>query len=81
MLISNHYVKRKGEKSYKKFSSTVSSNGTIKEYLGFFPTANKRKNPDNTVKIKYSNFGRTFTRIVKNNKTGNSTMLVLKEKY
>lgn len=62
-------------------SSTVSKNSSISEYLGLFPTNAKRRNPDNVVKTKYSNFGRTFTRIVKNKKTGNSTMLVLKEKY
>ena len=77
----SHYVKRKGEKSYKKFSSTVFSNGTIKEYLRYFSSSYTRKNPDYTVKSKYSNFGRTFTRITKNNKTGKSTMLVLEEKY
>lgn len=81
MLISTTYIKKKGEKSYKKFSTTTSKNGSINDYLGFFPTSRERKNPDNTVKVKYSNFGRTFTRIVKNNRTGNSKMLVLKEKY
>ena len=81
MLVSTIYLKRKGEKAYKKFSTTISKNGNIDDYLGFFPTSKERKNPDNTVKVKYSNFGRTFTRIVKNNKTGNSKMLVLREKY
>ena len=79
MLVSTQYIKRKGERAYKKFSSTISKNGSIKDYLGFSPTARERK-PYNDVKTKYSNFGRRFTRIVKNKNTGNSKMLVLKEK-
>ncbi len=80
MLVSTMYIKRKGDKAYKRFSKTESKNGSIKEYLGFFPTSRERK-PYNDVKTKYSNFGRTFTRIVKNKNTGISKMLVLKEKY
>lgn len=79
MLVSTMYIKRKGERAYRKFSSTTSKNGSINDYLRFFPTAKERK-PYNDVKTKYSNFGSTFTRIVKNKNTGNSKMLVLKEK-
>ena len=75
------YIKLKGERAYKRFSKHVSKDGSISQYLGFFPTSRERRNKDNHVKVKYSNFGRTFTRIVKNTRTGNSKMLVLKEKH
>lgn len=81
MLVVTHYFKEKGKRAYKKMSSSTSKNGNISEYLGFFPTSAKRRKPENVVKTKYSNFGRTFTRIVKNKRTGNSTMLVLREKF
>ena len=66
-----------GEKGVLQYKD---KDGSIKDYLRFFPTSRERK-PHNDVKVKYSNFGRTFTRIVKNKNTGNSKMLVLKEKY
>ena len=81
MLVSTMYVKRKGERAYKRFSKHVSKDGSISQYLGFFPTSRERARPDNVVNVKYSNFGRKFTRIVKNTRTGNSKMLVLKETY
>ena len=80
MLVSTYYAKDKGQRSYKRVAQNKSKNGSIREYLGLFPTKDKQK-PYNIVKTKYSNFGRTFTRIVKNKNTGNSYMLVLKEKY
>lgn len=79
MLVSTTYIKRKGERSYKRFSQNTLRSSSIDDYLKFFPTSRERK-PDNVVKVKYSNFGRTFTRIVKNKRTGNSKMLVLREK-
>ena len=79
MLKATHYFKEKGKRGYKRMSISTSEDGSIKDYLCFFPTSAKRKNPDNQVSVKYSNYGRTFTRIVKNKRTGNSTMLVLKE--
>lgn len=75
------YVKRKGERAYKRLSKHISKDGSISEYLGFFPTSRERARPDNVVKTKYSNFGSKFTRIVKNTRTGNSKMLVLKETF
>ena len=81
MLDARTYIKKKGERAYKTFHKSTLKNSSINEYLGFFPTSKERKNPDNVVKVKYSNFGRTFTRIVKNKRTGNSKMLVLKEKW
>ena len=80
MLIRTTYLKRKGDRAYKKFSSSTLKDSSIDDYLKFFPTSRERK-PENTVKTKYSSFGRTFTRIVKNKRTGNSKMLVLKEKW
>lgn len=77
----SHYVKRKGEKSFKKVSGMVLSNDTIKNYLKYFNNSYTRKNPDYTTRSKYSNFGHTYTSITKNKKTGKSTMLVLEEKY
>ena len=79
MLKATHYFKEKGKKSYSRMSISTMKDGSISDYLKFFPTNAKKKNPDNDVRVKYSNFGRTFTRIVKNKRTGNSTMLVLKE--
>ncbi len=81
MLVRTTYIKMKGEKTYKKYSSNKFNDRSIKEYLRFFPTSIEKRRPNTSVKVKYSNFGRTFTRIVKNNKTGNSKMLVLREKY
>ena len=80
MLVSTVYIKKKGERSYKRFAKNTMKDGSIDDYLKFFSTSRERK-PENTVKVKYSNFGRTFTRIVKNKRTGNSKMLVLREKY
>ena len=77
MLVSTIYIKKKGERSYKRFAKNTMQHSSINEYLGFFPTSRERK-PENIVKTKFSNFGRTYTRIVKNKKTGNSKMLVLK---
>ena len=81
MLVITHYFKKKGERAYRRQSKSISKNSDIREYLGFFPTSSKKRNPDNVVKTKYSNFGRKFTRIVKNKRTGNSGMLVLEEKF
>ena len=76
-----HYFKGKGERGYKKQSSSVIKDSSIDDYLVFFPTSYKKKNPDNIVKTKFSDFGTTYKRIIKNKRTGNSTMLVLKELY
>jgi len=79
MLKATNYFKQKGKRGYQRMSTSTMKDSSINDYLKFFPTSAKKRNPDNEVRVKYSNFGRTFTRIVKNKKTGNSTMLVLKE--
>lgn len=80
-LVVTHYFKEKGKRGYKKQSSSVIKDSGIDDYLVFFPTSAKKKNPDNVVTAKYSDFGTTYKRIVKNKRTGNSAMLVLKEFY
>lgn len=80
-LLVKHYFKKKGERGYKKQSSSVVKDSTIDDYLVFFPTGVKKRNPDNIVKTKYVDYGTTYKRIIKNKRTGNSTMLVLKEFY
>ena len=81
MLETTMFIKKKGERTYKKFSLNKIKNSSINDYLKFFPTSHERKNPDNIVSVKYTNFGRTFTRVTKNIRTGNSKKLVLKEKW
>lgn len=76
-----HYVKKKGERAYSKMSTSQIKDSSIDDYLVFFPTSALKKKPDREVKARFSDYGTKYKRIVKNKRTGNSTMLVLEEYY
>ncbi|MBE7087877.1 MAG: hypothetical protein E7369_06225, partial [Clostridiales bacterium] len=65
MLKVTHYFKPDGKRSYRRERTSIIKSSDIDDYLKFFPTKDKKKNPNNVVKTKFSNFGRTYTRIVK----------------
>lgn len=79
--ISN-YFKLKGSCAYRKNGKTkVIENSDIQDYQKFFPLRSYKNRSDIICKTRYRDFGRTYVRTIKNTKTGNSRMVVEKERF